>query len=221
MKPNRAHFPAGENLNAHRDSGNPSGVLVIPTPFAMDDTLTLHWENISTFEVDDEDFIFYWGKHQRGNRKGVHTLGTFYLGDEEFKPAKLGRDSPEHYSFCRFDHLGCDYEWRSEDFEGLHGFDCTQLMMHVPKKAGKFKATTPVTEIIQIQFGHKGHYKLFWEEQKHSGPDRWMLKVDWGRQTSDREGSITAYIFTEFEFDFKARTCAFKQFYGPNENGPR
>lgn len=214
MTEHRVLLPASQNLHPHANPDNERGELHIPMPFETEDVLTLQWEKIATFENDDEDFLYAWGKHQKGDKKGTHHLGRFFLNGEELERAPLSRDAAEHFWYARCDNLGCEYDEGSEDFDGEHGFDCTQLMAHVPKKTRQFNAETPIEEILSIRFGHKGSYRLSWTAK---GGSRWNLEVTSDRSTSDRGGALSIYVITAYQFDFFERVCAFSQICGLNE----
>lgn len=210
----RSQFPVGENLIAHSNPENERGELVIPLPFETEDVLTIAWEKIPDFPTQDDDWLYKWGKHNTGNRKGVHVLGKFFLNGEELERAPVGHE--EHtvrYRECRFDaHRNEDWG-DNQYFEGEHGFDCTRVFNHVPK-AGQFKATTPVEEILSIRFGSKGSYKLCWQS---NGGSKWTLKIDTEKYTSDQYGDVLLFVFESFQFDFFEKQCDHYVYYGPKD----
>lgn len=214
MTDHRALLPASQNLHPCSSPDNERGELHIQMPFETEDVLTLRWEKITTFDNGDEDFLYAWGKHQRGDKKGAHVLGRFFLNGEELERAPLSRDVAEYFWYARCDHLGCEYDEGCEHFDADHGFDCTPLMSHVPKRTGQFNAQTPTQELLSIRFGHKGSYRLSWSAK---GGARWDLEVNADRSTTDRGGSLSICVITKYEFDFFERVCAFSQICGLNE----
>lgn len=204
-------FPCGDNLAKLSNPENERGELIIPLPFEGGGELVLRWEKIPNFEVTDTSFLYEWGPRMKGDKKGCHYLGRFFFNGEEMEREAMTEETAEDYHECRFDVHGNDSWGSSVNFTGDHGFNCTQIFSFVPK-AGQFKAVAPVDEIIKVQFGSKGSYRLHWES---AGGARWNLKADDEKYVEAEEVSATYWV--EYQFDFQEGICAARYSYLPTD----
>lgn len=207
----RAQFPNGKNLSKLSSADNERGTLNIPLPFEGDGVLTLHWEKIFGFHIE-EDFAEKWGRKFLKPRHDCLFLGHFTYNDEPLVPSGEGYWGAEHFHECRFDAHGNDYTGTNEDFNGEHGLNVTLLMSFVPKRTGQFKKETPVREIESIRFGSKGSYRINWSSH---GGSKWTLSIDDEKLYSSEE--LLVFTSLSFEFDFYEMTFLYQHNYAPNE----